>query len=297
LVRRINERLEPAAKLRVLAGDPPIDWSQVNRPEDVDPFRDRDTSIAAVIRTEVLSRGHNALLLFGIRHSRHGDVGNAVAMYERDYPQVTFVIASHHGFAMDNEPLEKQLAPWPSLTWIEGTWLGDLDSSYFDEPAGRRGYPGVDAYLYEGPRHLQLREPLSTAAILDQAYLEELRRRATAMEALPDMHPDAYLQREATASALADENRAPGMDLAPCRLQSDECSECVEVENCGTQVGICGGDELCVGAIEEFFACGCSAPDAGSDLKTCVDRFATASALGGALVACVQQSCAMACGL
>jgi hypothetical protein len=297
LVRRINDRREPAAKLRVLAGDPPIDWSQVNRPEDLDPFRDRDTNIASVIRSEVLSRGRKALLLFGIRHLRHGDEGNAVGMYESEYPGETFVIAIHHGFTQDNDRLEGQLGPWPSLTLIDGTWLGDLDSSYFGEPGGKAGYRGVDAYLYERPRHLQLREPLSTAVILDQEYLEELRRRAEAIQALPDMHPDAYLKREAEAGAFADEGSGGNPEPPHCRLQSDACTECVQVDHCGDPVSACGGDALCIAALDEFFTCGCSTQDAGGDPSPCLRRFAAASASAGALVSCVQQSCGSVCGL
>jgi hypothetical protein len=125
-------------------------------------------------------------------------------MYEQDYPNQTLVVAGHHGFAKDNEALEQRLTFWPSLTPIQGSWLGELDSSYYDRPAGERGYPGVDAYLYLGPRYLELREPLSTRAILDPAYLEELRRRAVVRGAPPSSQPDAILQREAASSVLVD---------------------------------------------------------------------------------------------
>jgi hypothetical protein len=56
LVRRINQKLPPAKKLRVLACDPPIDWSKVHSPQDRIPFMDRDASIAKVMKNEVLSK-------------------------------------------------------------------------------------------------------------------------------------------------------------------------------------------------------------------------------------------------
>ena len=39
----------------------------------------------------------------------------------------------------------------------------------------------VDAYLYLGPRDLQLREPAPADVFLDQAYMTEMKRRAVIM--------------------------------------------------------------------------------------------------------------------
>jgi hypothetical protein len=209
LVRRINEGLAPTEKLRVLAADPPIDWSQVKSPADLDPFRERDTNIASVMENEVLSKHRRALMLFGIRHLKHGLGYNAVGIYEKKYPGLTWVVAAHHGFSKENVELEKKLGLWPSLTPVRGTWLGELDASYFTgQPPGAPGYPGVDGYLYLGPHHLELRGPISTRVILDEDYLNELRQRAMAigMPSSSDLHPDAFLQRASEGSVFADDN-------------------------------------------------------------------------------------------
>ncbi len=84
LVRRINQLLPAGSRLRVLACDPPIDWSRVHRPEDLHGLMGRDESIASVIENEVLARHRKALMLFGINHIRHG-VG-AVGIYEVTVP-------------------------------------------------------------------------------------------------------------------------------------------------------------------------------------------------------------------
>src|SRR5262249_37132474 len=112
LVRRINQKLPPATKLRVLACDPPIDWSKVNGPQDLTPYMRRDENIAAVMEKEVLTKHRKALMLFGIRHLTHGG-GGAVAMYEKDYQNLTFTVAAHLGFAKDNDTLEERMASWP----------------------------------------------------------------------------------------------------------------------------------------------------------------------------------------
>lgn len=179
-----------------------VDWSKVKSPGDIEPFQNRDPHIASVIEKEVLSRHRRALMLFGSNHLRHG--GGAAGIYERDYPNATFVIVDHRGFAMENDELERPMGFWPvpSLTPMKGTWLGDLDSSYFSQPAGERGYPGVDGYLYVGPRDFLMRQPISTRTVLDNNYLAELRRRAAATNAPPMMYPEAILRRESGSSVF-----------------------------------------------------------------------------------------------
>jgi len=209
LVREINKSLPPAKKLRVLACDPPIDWSKVTSPEGLTPFEERDRTIAALMKTEVLAEGRKALMLFGVSHLLHGG-GSAVAMYEQEYPGVTYTIATHFGFEKDNARLEQRMTGWPvpSVTPFAGTWLGELDASYFEsrpgQPPAAKGYPGADAYLYTGPRALILRQQIAASAVLDTAYIAELRRRAAAVQDPPGglMHPETFFQHELESGAL-----------------------------------------------------------------------------------------------
>lgn len=208
LVRQVNTTLPAARKIRVLACDPPIDWSAVHTPADMEPFYDRDASIVSVAKTQVLQKNRKALMLFGLGHLTHNGGSGAVAQLEREYPGAAYVVADHYGFTSDNARLEKGLGSWPSLTPIRGSWLGALATTYFptnrDYPPGTRGYPGVDAYLYEGPADLLLREPLSARAVLDTAFLDELRRRATAVDAPPDglEWPETFFERERRSGVL-----------------------------------------------------------------------------------------------
>ncbi len=55
LVRSLNQHLPAASRLRVVAADPPIDWSKIQSYQDLTPFFDRDGSIASVMEREVLS--------------------------------------------------------------------------------------------------------------------------------------------------------------------------------------------------------------------------------------------------
>src|ERR1700733_9805477 len=61
-VRAVNWALPPDKRIRVLAGDPPIDWSVISSPQQLGPFlRQRDTYPASVIEQQVLAKGRRAL--------------------------------------------------------------------------------------------------------------------------------------------------------------------------------------------------------------------------------------------
>ena len=202
LVRAINQKVAPGKRLRVLAGDPPIDWDQVKSAQDIIKFADRDASIASVMEKEVLSKHRRALILFGIFHLMHGagvGAGNAVTIYEKDYPNVTFVMSDLGSFDTDLPALSSSsFASWPapSLARAKGTWLGALGLSHFYPPTiwtdkdcnVYNEFPNneqkpmadlVDAFLYLGPQDLRLTEPMPADIALDFDYMTELLRRET----------------------------------------------------------------------------------------------------------------------
>ena len=203
LVRAINQKVPAGRRLRVLAGDPPIDWDQVKNFQDILKFGvNRDSNAASVMEKEVLAKRRKALMLYGTMHLMHGQEKNAVSIYEKDYPGVTFVISDLGYFDTDSPTLSGAVLPsWPipSLARATGTWLGDLDWSHFyppplminkDECVVHNDFPKglqrptqylVDAFLYLGPQDLRLFEQMPADIALDVGYRMELRRR----EALP----------------------------------------------------------------------------------------------------------------
>jgi hypothetical protein len=198
LVRAINLRLASENRLRVLACDPPIDWDQVKSFQDgFKFFAHRDESIAAVMEKEVLSKHRKALMLFGTFHLMHTPgAKNAVSIYEKDYPNRTFVI-SDFGIVHAPPIISEAFVAWPvpSLALAKGTWLGVLDLTHFYEPmttihdgdcAVHREFPKhlqkpmadlVDAFLYLGPLDLELKEQVPADIALDVDYRRELQRR------------------------------------------------------------------------------------------------------------------------
>jgi hypothetical protein len=236
LIRSFNQRLSTDMRLRVLAGDPPIDWEKVTKPEDMYNFN-RDKSIASVMEKEVLSKHRKAIMLFGTAHLFHGTMAmgiqSAVAQYEMIYPNVTLVIADHRGFGSNtpfakyNDEFEARMDSWPSRSLVlrlKGTWLGNLlDETYSSgvhvnmKRTGKDGktesYNGplengnkfstmADAYLYLGPRDLLLSEPPPANVFLDKDYMTEMARRAVATKQGPiygQANPDKISQQDYSA--------------------------------------------------------------------------------------------------
>jgi hypothetical protein len=208
LVRAINQKLPAGKRLRVVAGDPPIDWDQVKTVGDTEKFLvARDASIASVMEKEVLSKHRRALMLFGTFHLMHDSgPGSAVSTYEKDYPNRTFVISNLAFFDLKpSTPSSNRFADWPipSLAVAKGTWLGALDLSHFfppfigidDDCKVSTESPNevqkpmeelVDAFLYLGPTDLQLREQMPADIALDMKYMTESERRSTLQGFPPD---------------------------------------------------------------------------------------------------------------
>ncbi|MGB8542917.1 MAG: hypothetical protein WCD49_14905 [Candidatus Acidiferrales bacterium] len=208
LVRRINQKLSPEWRLRVLAADPPIDWSKVS--DKSDTILDRDGSIASVMEKEVLSKHRRALMLFGTFHLFHSNSSSpvkletAVERYEKHYPGVTLVIADQIVFynpadlaKFNGRELEARMASWPVPSVVQnlkGTWLADMNKTYFSEMA--------DAYLYLGPSDLLLAEPRPAEILFDKEYMAELQRRAEIIGVEP-------LKDLVNPNTLSDNNFSP----------------------------------------------------------------------------------------
>ncbi len=113
LLRAINQKLPPQKRLRVLTGGLPIDPEKVKSFEDILKLGPRDAHIASIMEKEVLSKHRKALVLFGTFHLLHmSEVrASAVSRYEKDYPDVTFVISELTG---SDAEVWAAFANWPN---------------------------------------------------------------------------------------------------------------------------------------------------------------------------------------
>ncbi len=178
-VRAVNWTLPPERRIRVLLGDPPIDWSRITTQAQVQAFlARRDTHMASLVEREVLAKGRRALIFYGSAHVTHSpapgqNVGHGVPLIEQQTGQRVYVIVA------GSHP---RLASCPRRTVIPctGTWLDSTDAGQFMDAPSLCGFPLgklTDAVLYLGqPKDLTQSLP-NPAIFLDPVYWAELQRR------------------------------------------------------------------------------------------------------------------------
>ena len=80
-VRDVNFSRANKKRLRLLLGDPPIDWNAVRTADDlVKWLLERDASAVNVIRDQVLAKRHRALVIYGEGHFWRHHAGEGVRL-------------------------------------------------------------------------------------------------------------------------------------------------------------------------------------------------------------------------
>ena len=140
-VRAVNERLLDGERpVRVLAGDPPIDWSAITATTECDErsptcldhwLQQRDRHFADVVAEE--AAGAHVLVIAGVGHVKgsrevapaDGRPPTLTALLEADRPgEVALVLPSGTGQVTDAVVGERLgFGPAPSLVDITGSWL------------------------------------------------------------------------------------------------------------------------------------------------------------------------------
>jgi hypothetical protein len=178
-IREANRGLQPSRRLRVLAGDTPIDWSHIHSHSDWSALGDNNISFADVIIEQVLRRKDRALVVLGTNHvfkSGDRDEGdNTTTRVESRYPGSTYVVLllCEGGVARAAEDLLRL----PNLT---PPVLLELAATSQGKPTDHGELPLIkkaDALLYLGPpESLRLTPP--PAGSLEPEYLKEVDRRS-----------------------------------------------------------------------------------------------------------------------
>ena len=236
-VRDVNAALPLERRVRVLLGDPPMDWEAPQRGATLRT----DDFPASVIQREVLAKKRRALVIYGGMHLirkrapflppkdpalapvaamliRQFQNGSIVAQLDRSGARV-FVVATSTDF--DISTLQANVVTWrrPSLALIRGTPLGFASSvTYFPRSApvirGRGGVQEtlqpdlaavppmqevVDAILYLGPRSSITHSRLSRELCADPAYVK-MRVERLSEFASPGDDPAAAFKAECAAA-------------------------------------------------------------------------------------------------
>ena len=207
-VRAVNARLAPDERVRVLLGDPPIDWETVRSAADhgqwvSDMARDRHP--AAVVQREVLDKGRRGVLLYGWGHlqrrkpTRQADTHSVVGYLEAGSDVRIFTIWPDHGILSPGIVAQQPaVGTWesPSLTLLRGTVAGATPWRFVAPiPASKQANDALaevtlgeqfDAVLYLGPRAAQTTSVLAPVRCRDTEYLRmRLERMALLRGRLP----------------------------------------------------------------------------------------------------------------
>jgi hypothetical protein len=179
-VREVNASQPRERQIRILLGDPPIDWQGVRTQEEHRSWIAlRDSFPAALIQVEVLAKKRRALVLYGQLHFQRKSIftnyemtswqaHTLVSLVETATPTRVFTIWELDPIAQ----MQPDISMWPipSLSIIRGTALGRVDFSVYRTVPGRvavkdgkmvqvpkdqwgslRAEDQLDAVLYLGP--------------------------------------------------------------------------------------------------------------------------------------------------
>jgi hypothetical protein len=177
-VREVNATLAPARKLRVLLGDPPIDWSVVRTPDEVLGWqKQRDSYPADVLQREVVAKKRRALLIYGDGHLVRAQTGTVVNLVEAGGAPRMFTIMTDPPVDLAN--LQADVATWrkPSIALVRDTVMGTKELSFYFGPFTQRTDDQFDAFLYLGPSSDITMAPLAPALCMDAGYMEMRIRR------------------------------------------------------------------------------------------------------------------------
>ena len=153
-VRTVNASLSEARRLRVVAGDPPIDWDNITSGQDGRRWTElRDSYPADLVRRQVLDRGRRALVVYGQGHLQRRQI---VANYDMSTWQAQTVVSlleRDHGARIFNiwtlldrsVSLPEGVMSWrvPSLAALRGTTLGARDFGLYSRGLGDGSRFGV----------------------------------------------------------------------------------------------------------------------------------------------------------
>ena len=141
-VRALNSSLPRDRQLRVLLGDPPVDWSRISSDGDYGKLvsDNRNRHPFGLIQREVLSKKRRALIIYGDMHfvRRHAlydydsspalDGNSIVTLLERARPS-TKVFTIWTNTTADLGTVQADVASWPrpSMAVLRDTLLGTTD--------------------------------------------------------------------------------------------------------------------------------------------------------------------------
>jgi hypothetical protein len=194
-VRDINGTRPEARRVRVLLGDPPIDWDGVRSAADYSAWAiQRDRYPADLTQREVIAKGRRALLIYGDGHYQAHDQRppRSLGAFLDAGGATPFFITSAF---QDLTPAQPDITAWPTprLALLRGTGIGALSYEVFFGPKPPGAYwegharieDHFDAILFLGPPASLSFSPLSYPRCAEPSYVQMRVRRMTIAAAMP----------------------------------------------------------------------------------------------------------------
>jgi len=195
-VRAVNENMPREKRVRLIAAEPPIDWSRVTTADQAARFfSQRCTHTPRVVAMEVLKSNRKALIVYGGAHFyRSSNVvpepGSMRANLERRMGGRLFTILPLGGDDKYSRNYQLFAAPdtLPAFVRVNESGLASLPGDLFfaeaDGPMG--GFTDGVIYFGQRPDPIAVYDPL---AANDVAYQKELKRRKQIHDAIQKCAP------------------------------------------------------------------------------------------------------------
>jgi hypothetical protein len=211
-VRETNQKRKGKHQMRIVCGDPYIDWEKVKDREDIAPYLgNRDQWYTQVVKDEVLAKHHRALLIMGWGHFLRGfPPGQRTPSIEQQLRSMgarTYLIIAGTNTTGGYDDLDHRFDSWspPAVAPLDEGWVGELPAMPVlsggsimlrpiapnSAPAASAGSPAdpklknfADALLYLGPRDSLIVLRMPRVELNGTPYGKEIERRLT-IEGIP----------------------------------------------------------------------------------------------------------------
>jgi hypothetical protein len=133
-VREVNAKLPPSRRVRIILGDPAVEWRTVTRDELWEIHKRRGDRLREVARDSVIAKGRRGIIIAGFRHLNRRPDANGTDAKWGDLDKKVFVIRPHNGFGGPVAQHETAIDSLPpgSLIRLRDTFIGDLLSDDVD---------------------------------------------------------------------------------------------------------------------------------------------------------------------
>ncbi len=178
-VRDVNRHLAVGERVRVVGGAAPIPWDQVEAPQDLVPWLDRERLILETVRREVLRPARKGLAIFGAGHCERSGMGfpSRLGIEEAARTRSVFGFFGAEGRQAAREALG--VGPGPEWIPVRGTDLAGVAAGrmLFEGHAVARTTLGelADALVFFPPEVTAPRQEPS--ASVGPGFENELQRR------------------------------------------------------------------------------------------------------------------------